>query len=197
MRSKILAHITGAICVGKSTLRKNLELFMLENNINNIDLIEFDKYDTLASRDVFNKSRHLWRLESQDKNKDLQKVHKIRQKYLNQDIKNNNYIILFGLHEELGTRYRFNTPLKVILVRNSLAADENSIVKSRLERDKDMEFFKKFTLEKDGLYKKFKSDYNIHQKEMENLENNFGYTQMKSKDLFEILKNLILSIGKK
>lgn len=196
MRSKILAHITGAICVGKSTLRKKLELFALENGINNIKLIEFDVYDTKASHKIFNKSRDVWRLESKDRNKDLNKIHIMRQKYLDEDIKKNDYIILFGLHEELDTRYEFKTPLKIILVRDSLDNDEESIILSRIKRDNDMNYFKEYSEEKDGLYKKFKSDYGIHKNEMKNLENKYGYQQMKSKDILDILKNLIMSVGK-
>lgn len=196
MRSKILAHITGAICVGKSTLRKNLELFMLENNINNIKLIEFDSYDARASHSVFNKRRDIWRLESKDKIRDLEKIHKSRQKYLEDDINSDNHIILFGMHQELDTEYKFNTPIKIILVRKSLQDDEHSIISSRIKRDKDMNFFKKYNLKKNGIYKKFKSDYNKHYNEMKILEDKFGYNQMKFGNVYELLKNLILFTSK-
>jgi len=119
----ILAQVDGPAGVGKTTLMENIEK-------RGYSVIDLDVFDEQATKEFGLDDG--WKSSEQYSDKLLAKVHKLRQKLLDNWLEENDPAksIVFGIHTEGDTRYRINTDNKILLVD-----DVSKIVDRRIKRD--------------------------------------------------------------
>lgn len=119
----ILAQIDGPAGVGKTTLMEKIEK-------RGYSVIDLDVFDEQASKEMGLDAG--WKSSEQYSDKLLAKVHKLRQKLLDNWLEENDPAksIVFGVHTEGDTRYRINTDNKMLLID-----DVSKIVDRRIKRD--------------------------------------------------------------
>lgn len=121
---QILAQVDGPAGVGKTTLMEKIAK-------RGYSVIDLDVFDEKASKEMGLDDG--WKSSDLYSDKLLAKVHKLRQKLLDNWLEENDpdKSIVFGIHTDGKTRYKVNAETKILLTD-----DVSKIVGRRIKRDK-------------------------------------------------------------
>ena len=154
---QILAQVDGPAGVGKTTLMKKI-------SGRGYHVIDLDLFDEQASKEMGLDDG--WKSSDLYSDKLLSKVHKLRQRLLDNWLEENDpdKSIVFGIHTEGKTRYKVNAETKILLTE-----DVSKIVARRIKRD-DLDEADRSSLRREAL---------DHIKELKAL----GFVEMKADDV--------------